>query len=89
MELFRSRRRDSKLAANNDGCKGRHVLLAPTEQLALVLSPASRERCPNFNIDKQLQFLKYFFSNMRMTINTDKTKVMIIESKKINYAIFL
>ena len=29
-------------------------------------------------LDKQLRILKYFFSNMGMTINTNKTKIMII-----------
>ena len=37
-------------------------------------------RCP-FDLDKQLRFLKDFFSTMGMTINIDKTKIMIIKSK--------
>ena len=43
-------------------------------------------RChPHF--DKQLRILKYFFSNMGMTHN--KTKFMIIKSKKDTYANFI
>ena len=38
------------------------------------------EMCPS-DIDNQLRFLKYFFSTMGMTINTNKTKFMIIKSK--------
>ena len=42
-------------------------------------------RCPS-NLDKQLIILKYFFSNMGMIVQTDKTKNMIIKSKKDTYA---
>jgi len=43
------------------------------------------EMCP-CDIDKQLRTLKDFCSNMGMVVlNTDKTKVMIIKSKKVNY----
>ena len=38
------------------------------------------------DLDKKLRILKDFFSNMGMTINTDKTKNMIIKSKKDTYA---
>ena len=34
------------------------------------------------DLDKQLRILKYFCSNMGMLVNTDKTKLMIIKSKK-------
>ena len=44
--------------------------------------------CP-FDLDKQLKTLKYFFSNMGMTVNTNKTKIMIIKSKKDTYANFI
>ena len=37
-------------------------------------------RCSS-NLDKQLRLLQDFYSNMGMTVNTDKTKVMIIKSK--------
>ena len=39
------------------------------------------ERCQS-DLDKQLRLVKYFCSTMGMTVNTDKTKVMIIKSKK-------
>ena len=38
-------------------------------------------RCPS-DLDKQLRLLKDLCSNMGMSVNTDKTKVMIIKSKK-------
>ena len=41
------------------------------------------------DLDKQLRILKYFFSNMGMTVNTDKTKIMIIKSKKDTFANFI
>ena len=44
--------------------------------------------CP-CDLDKQLRIFKYFFSNMGMTFNTDKTKIMIIKSKKDTYANFI
>jgi len=46
------------------------------------------ERFPP-DLDKQLRLLKDFFSTMGMTINTDKTKVMIIKSKKDTSANFV
>ena len=46
------------------------------------------EMCPS-DLDKQLKIIKYFFSNMGMTVNTDKTKIMIIKSKKDTYANFI
>ena len=45
-------------------------------------------RCPS-DLDKQLRLLKDFCSTMGMTVNTDKTKVMIIKSKKDTYANFM
>ena len=45
-------------------------------------------RCPS-DLDKQLRLLKDFYSTMGMTVNTDKTKVMIIKSKKDTYANFM
>jgi hypothetical protein len=41
------------------------------------------------DLENQLRILKDFFSNMGMTINTDKTKVMIIKSNKIPYDTFI
>ena len=40
-------------------------------------------RCPS-DLDKQLRILKYYFSNMCMTVNTEKTKITIIKSKREN-----
>jgi hypothetical protein len=37
------------------------------------------------DLENQLRILKDFFSNMGMTVNTDKTKFMIIKSNKIPY----
>ena len=45
-------------------------------------------RCP-FDLDKYLRLLKDFCSTMGMTVNTAKTKVMIIKSKKDTYANFM
>ena len=45
-------------------------------------------RCPIYR-DNQLRILKDFCSNMGMTISTDKTKVMIIKSKKVTYTNFV
>ena len=42
-----------------------------------------------YDFDKQLKFLKDFFSSMGITINIDKTKVMIIKSKNITYTNFV
>ena len=41
------------------------------------------------DLDKQLRILKYFCSNMGMTVNTNKTKIMIVKSKKDTYANFI
>jgi hypothetical protein len=46
------------------------------------------ERSPH-DLENQLRILKDFFSNMGMTVNTDKTKVMIIKSNKIPYDTFV
>ena len=40
-------------------------------------------------MDKKLRLLKDFCSTMGMNFNTDKTKVMIIKSKKETYANFV
>ena len=45
-------------------------------------------RCPS-DLDKQLKLLKDFCSTMGMTVNTNKTKVMIIKSKKDTYVNFM
>jgi hypothetical protein len=41
------------------------------------------------SLGKQLRILKGFFSNMGMTVNTYKTKVMIIKYNKITYDTFV
>jgi hypothetical protein len=41
------------------------------------------------DLENQLRILKDFCSNMGMTVNTDKTKVMIIKSNKIPYDTFV
>ena len=38
-------------------------------------------RC-HFDLNKELRILKDFYSNMGMIVNTNKTKIMIIKSKK-------
>lgn len=38
------------------------------------------------NFDEQLRILKDFFSSMGMIVNTNKIKVMIIESMKVTCA---
>ena len=43
-------------------------------------------RCPS-DLDKPLRILKDFCSNMGMIVYTNKTKIMIIKSKKDTYAI--
>ena len=45
-------------------------------------------RCPS-DLDKQLIILKDFGSNMGMTVNTNNTKIMIINSKKDTYENFI
>jgi len=44
--------------------------------------------CP-FDLDKQLRTLKELCSNMGLIVNTNKTKVMIIKSRKDTYANFV
>ena len=45
-------------------------------------------RCPS-DLAKQLRILKYFCSNLGMTVNTDKTKIMIIKSKTPTQILFI
>ena len=44
-------------------------------------------RCPS-DLDKKLRLIKDLCSTIDMTVNTDKTKVMIIKSKE-TYANFM
>jgi hypothetical protein len=46
------------------------------------------EKIP-YDLGQQLIILKDFFSNMEMTVNTDKIKVMIIKSNNITYNTFV
>jgi hypothetical protein len=46
------------------------------------------ERSPH-DLGKKLRILKEFFSNRGITVNIDKTKVMIIKSNKITYDTFI
>jgi hypothetical protein len=41
------------------------------------------------DLDKHLRILQYFYSNMSMTVNTDKTKVVIVKSKKTTHDTFI
>jgi len=38
-----------------------------------------------YDLRKQLRILKYFFSSIGMTVNIEKTKVMIIKYKDITF----
>ena len=55
------------------------ILILYAEDIILM------EMCPS-DLDKQLRILKYFCSNMGMIVKIDKTKIMIIKSKKDTYA---
>ena len=70
------------------GCAG--TILAGTVIILLLYADdiVLLARCPS-DLDKQLRLLKYFCSTMGMAINTDKTKVMIIKSKKDTYVNFV
>jgi hypothetical protein len=46
------------------------------------------ERIPR-NLGNQLRILKDIFSNMGLTVSTDKTKFMIIKSNNITYDTFV
>ena len=54
-----------------------NLLLYADDIVLMAMSP--------HDLENQLRILKNFFSNMGMTLNTDKTKVMIIKSNKIPY----
>ena len=58
------------------------ILLLYADDIVLLV------RCPS-DLNKQLRLVKDFLSTMGMTVNTDKTKVMIIKSKKDTYANFV
>jgi hypothetical protein len=58
------------------------ILLLYVDDIVLM------EKSP-YDLGKQLIILKDFCSSMGMTVNTDKTKVMIIKSKNITYDTFV
>jgi hypothetical protein len=58
-----------------------NILLYADDIALMAMSP--------HDIENQLRILKDFFFNMGMTVNTDKTKVMIIKSNNIPYDIFV
>ena len=70
------------------GCAG--TILARTVIILLLYANdiVLMALCPS-EINKQLRIIKDFFSNMGMVVNTDKTKITIIKSKKDTYANFI
>ena len=58
-----------------------NLLLYADDIVLMAMSP--------HDLENQLRILKDFCSNMGMTVNTDKTKVMIIKSNKITYDTFV
>ena len=70
------------------GCAGTILVGIVIILLLYVDDIVLMARCPS-DLNKQLIILKYFFSNMGMTFNTHKTKIMIIKSKKDTYANFI
>jgi hypothetical protein len=58
-----------------------NILLYDDDIILIARSP--------HDIGKKLRMLKNVCSNMRMTVNTDKTKVMIIKSNNITYYTFV
>ena len=58
-----------------------NLLLYAGDIVLMVRSP--------HDLENQLRILEEFFSNMGMTVNTDKTKVIIIKSNKIPYDTFV
>ena len=43
----------------------------------------------NYDLEKELKTLKTFCSSMGMTVNIDKSKVMIIKSQNMTYVSFM
>ena len=58
------------------------ILLLYVDDIVLLV------RCPSHHV-KKLRILKDFCSTMGMAVNTDKTEIMIIESKKDTYVNFV
>ena len=70
------------------GCKGTELVGVLITLLLysndIVLLAKSHD-----DLDKQLKILHVYCSNTGMTVNTDKTKIMIIKSKKITHGGFV
>jgi hypothetical protein len=64
-----------------EGCVGPTLIGIVINLLLYVDDIVLMERSPH-DLENQLRILKDFCSNMGMTVNTDKTKVMIIKSNK-------
>jgi hypothetical protein len=72
----------------NIGCVGPTLTDILINLLLYVDDIVLMERSP-LDLENQLRILKDFCSNMGMTVNMDKTKVMIIKSNKITNDTFL
>jgi hypothetical protein len=70
------------------GCVGPTLTGIVINLLIYVNDIAIMEMSPR-DIENKLIILQYFFSNMGMTINIDKTEVMIIKSNKSTYDTFV
>jgi hypothetical protein len=73
---------------DEEGCVGPTLTGIVINLLLYVDDIVLMERSPN-DLGKKLRILKDFCSNMGMTINTNKTKVMIIKSNKTTYDTFI
>jgi hypothetical protein len=70
------------------GCVGPTLTRIAINLLLYADNMVLMERSPH-DLEKQLRILKDFCSNIGMTVNTDKTNVMIIKSNKIPYDTFV
>jgi hypothetical protein len=70
------------------GCVGPTLTIIVINLLFYADNIVLMARSPH-DLENQLRILKDFCSNMGMTVNTDKTKVMIIKSNKISYYTFV
>jgi hypothetical protein len=71
-----------------EGCVGPTLTGIVINVLLYVDDIVLMARIPH-DLEKKLRILKDFCSHMGMTINTDKTKVMIIKSNMIHYDILV
>jgi hypothetical protein len=70
------------------GCVGPTLTGIVINLLLYVDDIVLMARSPH-DIENKLRILEDFFSNMDMTVNTDKTKAIIIKSNKITYDTFI